>query len=110
MNTSSTRIELVWNVANSRAVSDIQRARIREKLAGRLDAEGNIRVVASDTRSQHRNRTLAQTRLAELVARALAVPKPRRRTKPTRGSVERRLTEKRQRSERKSERRKRDTD
>ncbi|MDA1080603.1 MAG: alternative ribosome rescue aminoacyl-tRNA hydrolase ArfB [Gemmatimonadetes bacterium] len=110
VNTSSTRVELIWRVAESRSISESQRALIRDKLAGRLDADGNLRVVASDTRSQLRNRSLAESRLAALVAGALAVPKPRRRTKPTKASVERRLTEKRQRSQRKSDRRTRDAD
>ncbi len=105
VNTSSTRIELVWRLPTSRVVTDAQRARIAEKLAGRLDADGNVRVVASDTRSQAQNRALAESRLTALVTRALAMPKPRRRTKPTRASVERRLSDKRRRSERKSRRR-----
>ena len=110
VNTSSTRVELVWRLADSRVVSDAQRRRIRDKLAGRLDADGNLRVVASDTRSQRQNRALAEQRLAILVRRALAIPKPRKRTKPTRGSVERRLSEKHRRSEVKRERRADDTD
>ena len=110
VNTSSTRVELLWLLPTSQAVSNAQRFRIQEKLAARLDADGNVRVVASDTRSQLRNRTLAEERLGAIVAAALIVPKPRRRTKPTRASVERRLTEKKQRSQRKSERRARDAD
>ncbi len=104
VNTSSTRVELLWRLASSRAVSDEQRERIRLKLAARLDSEGNVRVVASDTRSQRQNRILAEERLADLVRRALAIPKKRRKTAPTRSSVERRLTDKRMRSQRKRER------
>ena len=71
----------------------------------RLDAEGNVRVVASDTRSQRQNRDIAEQRLAELVRRALIVPKKRRPTKPSRSSKERRLEEKRRESKKKSDRR-----
>lgn len=110
VNTSSTRVELVWRLADSQVVTAPERARIREKLAGRLDSDGNVRVVASDTRSQRQNRGLAEERLAILVRRALAIPKARKRTKPTRGSVERRLTEKHLRSERKRDRTARDSD
>lgn len=110
VNTSSTRVELLWLLPVSRAVSDAQRARIIEKLGGRLDADGNVRVVASDTRSQYRNRALAEERLATIVAEALVRPKPRRRTRPTRASIERRLTDKKKRSERKSGRRSPDAD
>jgi ribosome-associated protein len=105
VNTSSTRVELVWMLATSRVISEPQRARIRDKLAGRLDADGNLRIVASDTRSQRQNRALAEERLVILVRRALAIPKPRKRTKPTKGAVERRLTEKHQHSDKKRERR-----
>ena len=105
VNTSSTRVEVLWNPARSRALSEPERARVIEKLAARLDAEGNVRVVASDTRSQRQNRDLAEQRLAELVRRALVVPKKRRPTKPTRSSQERRLDEKRRESKKKSDRR-----
>jgi ribosome-associated protein len=96
---------VLWNPARSRALTDPERARVIEKLAARLDAEGNVRVVASDTRSQRQNRDLAEQRLAELVRRALVVPKKRRPTKPTRSSQERRLDEKRRESKKKSDRR-----
>ena len=105
VNTSSTRIELLWNVERSRALTREQRDRLREKLATRLDAQGSIRVVASAFRSQARNREDAEARLAALVRRALAVPKSRKKTRPTRGSVEQRLQEKKLLSKKKSERR-----
>ncbi|MEO7965298.1 MAG: alternative ribosome rescue aminoacyl-tRNA hydrolase ArfB, partial [Gemmatimonadaceae bacterium] len=104
VNTSSTRVEVLWNPTTSRALTDDQRARVLEKLAARLDSEGNIRIVASDTRSQRQNRDLAEQRLAELVRRALVIPKKRRATKPTRASKERRLDEKKRDSKKKSER------
>jgi ribosome-associated protein len=105
VNTSSTRIELLWDFTRSRALGDAERARLAEKLAPRLDAEGNLRVVASDRRSQQQNRAAAEERLAELVRRALVVPKKRKRTRPSRAAKERRLADKRQRSERKQQRR-----
>lgn len=105
VNTSSTRVELLWRLNESKAISDEQRARLQQKLAARLDAEGNVRVVASDTRSQRQNRILAEERLADLVRRALAVPKKRRKTAPTRSSIERRLTDKRMHAQRKKDRR-----
>lgn len=105
VNTSSTRIELLWDFARSLALDDASRARIAEKLAGRLDAEGKVRVVASDHRSQQQNRAAAEERLAELIRRALIVPKARKKTKPSRAAKEKRLAEKRHRSERKKRRR-----
>jgi len=105
VNTSSTRIELRWNVRASRAPSDAQRERLLERLAARLDAEGNIRVVASEHRSQRQNRDAAEGRLANLVRAALVVPKTRRATKPSRAAKAKRLDEKRKQSEKKRNRR-----
>ena len=108
VNTSSTRIELVWNVSTSRALDDAQRARVLHKLSSRLDGEANVRVVASDRRSQRQNRESAELRLAELVRDALIVPKKRRATKPSRAAKQARLDSKRRLSDKKRERRWRD--
>jgi len=105
VNTSSTRIELVWNVAASRALTDEQRERLLQKLSSRLDGERNLRVVASDRRSQRQNRESAEERMAELVRHALIVPKKRRPTKPTRAAKQARLESKRRISDKKRERR-----
>src|SRR3954470_11185968 len=105
VNTSSTRIELVWNVAASRALTDEQRERVLQKLSSRLDGERNLRVVASDRRSQRQNRESADERMAELVRQALIVPKKRRPTKPTRAAKQARLESKRRLSDKKRERR-----
>jgi ribosome-associated protein len=105
VNTSSTRIELLWDLAGSRAVSEEERERLKAKLAARLDASGMVRVVASDHRSQAQNRAAADARLAALVRQSLHVPKKRRATKPTRASKEKRLSEKKRQSEKKRDRR-----
>lgn len=110
VNTSSTRVELVWNPERSRALTSDQRALLLEKLAPRLDSEGNIRVVASAFRSQLRNRTDADERLAALLKRALVVAKKRRRTRPTKAAVQARLDEKRRLSDKKRHRRSPDLD
>ena len=105
VNKTSSRVEIFWNIAGSRAVSEEQRARLREKLASRLTTEGSIRVVASDMRSQSRNRELAEERLAEMVRRALIVPRKRKATKPTRAAKEARLDSKKRHSTKKRDRR-----
>lgn len=105
VNTSSTRIELLWDLSNSQAVTEEQRQRLRTKLAARLDADGMVRVVASDRRSQGQNRQAAEERLTALVKHALHIPKVRRATKPTRAAKEKRLAEKKRRGEKKRERR-----
>jgi ribosome-associated protein len=76
-------------------------ARIREKLASRLDGEGRLRVVSSESRLQARNLEVALERLEELIRRALARPRPRKPTRPTAGGRQRRLEGKRQQSEKK---------
>jgi ribosome-associated protein len=105
VNTSSTRIELLWDLPRSNAVTDEQRERLRIKLAARLDSDGMIRVVASDRRSQGQNKQSADERLAALVKHALHIPKKRRPTKPTKAAKERRLTEKKRQSSKKLNRR-----
>jgi ribosome-associated protein len=105
VNKTSSRVEIFWNIRLSRALGDDQRARLLERLASRLTTEGSIRVVASDMRSQSRNRDLAEERLAEMVRRALVVPKKRRPTRPTKASKEARLEGKKRQSHKKRERR-----
>ncbi len=104
VNTSSTRIELLWDLPHSAAVDDAQRERLRVRLATRLDADGQVRVVSSARRSQQQNREAAEERLVELVRQGLTVPKKRRATKPTRASREQRLTDKRRHAEKKRNR------
>jgi ribosome-associated protein len=76
-------------------------ARIREKLASRLDGEGRLHVVSSESRLQARNLEAALARMEKLIQSALARPRPLKPTRPTRGSRERRLAEKRQQSDKK---------
>lgn len=94
-NTANTRVELRLDVASAKSLGPRQRARLLEAL-GPL-----VRVVASDERSQARNRELALERMAARLAGALAVRPERRATRPTRGSKERRLAQKRRQAERK---------
>jgi ribosome-associated protein len=105
VNTSSTRVEVTWNVRRSAALTEAQRARVLVALASRLDDDGTLRVVASDTRSQLQNRTLAEERLAALVRKALVVPRVRKKTRSTRASVERRLDTKKRAGDKKRARR-----
>ena len=105
VNTSSTRVEVRWNVGESPSITESDRERILEKLASRIDRHGVLRVVASARRSQLQNRETAIERLHELVNRALTRPKPRKKTKPSKAAKEARLNEKRRRAERKQRRR-----
>ena len=105
VNKTSSRVEIFWNIRGSRALNEEQRARLQSKLASRLTTDGSVRVVASDMRSQTRNRDLAEERLAETIRRALIVPRKRRATKPTRAAREARLESKKQHSQKKRNRR-----
>ena len=106
VNTTDSRVALTWNLAESAALSEDQRARLMHRLKNRLIA-GALVVTASEQRSQLRNREIALAKLAEMVADGLAPgPAKRRRTKPTRGSTFRRLDAKEQRSATKQQRRK----
>jgi ribosome-associated protein len=101
-NVTASRIEAVFDVEASSALSEEQRRRLRRKLGDQVTA------VAQDARSQARNRELAAERLREKLAAALARPKKRRPTRPSRASREKRLEGKRRRSQRKAERRRPD--
>jgi len=110
VNTSSTRIELVWDVAATTALDDVQRALVLSRLGPRLDAAGRIRLVSSGSRSQLRNREAVTERLRRLVADALVPPRPRKRTRLTAAVKARRLDAKRRRSALKRTRRARPDD
>jgi len=105
VNKTASRVQLSWNVRQSVALDNDQRARLLRKLASRISSDGMLTVAASDTRSQHRNREIAQLRLTEIVRRALLVPKRRRATRPSGASREARLETKRLHSLKKRQRR-----
>ncbi|NNU28584.1 alternative ribosome rescue aminoacyl-tRNA hydrolase ArfB [Isoptericola sediminis] len=98
VNTTDSRVELSWDVERSAVLSRVQRERIVARTGHRL-VDGVLTVTASEHREQRRNRDAATHRLAALVADAVAPPGPARRaTRRTRGSQERRLKAKKQRS------------
>lgn len=98
VNTSSTRIEVSWDVADSPSLSREQRAQLLERLASRLDSSGRLRLVSSGTRSQLRNKEDVTERLQSIVADALVVRKKRKATKPSRSAKAARLEAKRRRA------------
>src|SRR5215208_4043776 len=105
VNTSSTRVEVWWDVAWSSAPTTDQRVRLLQKLAARLDSTGRLRLVSSGTRSQLRNREDVTERLKSVVAAALAPRKKRKPTKPSRAAQAARLESKRRRASIKKHRR-----
>ena len=108
VNKVETKVLLSFALEASHSVSPEQRARLRERLATRLTAEGEIQVHADRYRSRARNLEDARQRLADLLARALERPKPRHATRPTRSSRRKRRAGKHPRGQLKRERRSRD--
>ncbi len=105
VNTAGSRVELSLDVHATTSLGPVRRARALERLADRL-VDGVLTVTASEHRSQLRNRQAARERMATLLARAIAPPPAGRRpTRQTRGSVERRLADKRRRGQTKRLRR-----
>ena len=91
VNKVSSAVELRFEAARSPNLPDPVKRRLQRLAGRRWTKEGALVIFVEETRSQARNREIAEARLAELVRAALVVPKPRRPTRPTKGSVERRI-------------------
>ena len=98
VNKVSSKIELRFDLEGTSALHPAVKARLRALAANRLDADGRLRVVSQKTRDQVRNREDARDKLAQLILSALAVPKPRRPTRPSRGAKRRRREDKQRRA------------
>ena len=105
VNKVSTAVELRFEAARSPNLPEAVKRRLQRLAGRRWTKEGAVVIQCDDTRSQARNREIARERLAELVRKATVVPKKRRPTRPTKGSVERRLKAKKERGEVKALRR-----
>lgn len=110
VNKVSTKVELSFDLLNSDALSDDEKKRIQKKLESRLTNDGILTLNGDSTRSQHRNKELVIKRFLKLLEESLKIPKKRKKTKPSRGSVEKRLKSKKKASEKKANRSKPDLD
>jgi ribosome-associated protein len=99
VNKVESRVELLFNVADSPSLSASQRALVAERLAARIDVQGVLHVVVDSSRSQWENRVRALQRFGEIMRKALVRRAPRVRTGPTRAAREKRLQAKRKRGE-----------
>ncbi len=99
VNTTDSKVELRWDVASSSALNTTQRNRLLDRLSSRLTQDGVLILTGSEHKSQHRNREAVMSRFESIVGEALEPPRQRRRTRPTRGSKERRLRQKKHRGE-----------
>jgi ribosome-associated protein len=105
VNKVSSKVELRVDLSLVTGLDAAARSRLRALSAGSLDADGLLLVTSQRTRDQRLNVADARSKVCDLVARALVRPRPRRATRPSRGSVERRLADKRHRARTKSGRR-----
>lgn len=110
VNKVSTKIELSFKLDTSTGLSDKEKERIKSKLANRITKENLILLQCDESRSQHKNKDLAIKRFIALLENALIIPKRRKKTKPSRAAVEKRLHSKRKASQKKANRGKPDLD
>ncbi len=94
VNTTNSAVQLRFDAKNCPALNPQVFSRLRTLAGQRMTGDGVVVMQISDYRSQHRNKDIATQRLVDLIKAAAITPKARRKTKPSRGSVERRLTKK----------------
>ena len=110
VNKVSTKIELFFDVNTSNALSEKEKERLLLKLGHRLTKENILLLQCDESRSQHKNKDLAIKRFLEVIDNALKIPKKRRKTKPSRSSIEKRLRSKKKAAQKKVNRGKPDLD
>lgn len=110
VNRVESKVELLFDVKNSTSLSESQKAQLLKKLASQLDNDGVLHIVDQTHRSQSRNREEAILKFQKLLQETLKPRKKRKKTKPTKSSIERRLQSKKRQSEKKGRRRKVDLD
>ncbi len=108
VNKVSSKVELSFDVEASKALSSNEKERILQKLGNRLTKENVLIINCDNTRSQHRNKDLAIKRFLETVRKGIRIPKKRRKTKPKRSAIEKRLKSKKKNAEKKARRQKPD--
>ncbi len=96
VNKTASKAEVSFNLNTSAALSETEKERLRQKLSSKISSEGIITLQCGETRSQHRNKTIVIERLVELLQKNLKVAKPRKKTKPSKGAIERRLKSKKE--------------
>lgn len=104
VNKVSSKVELLFSIADSALFNDNEKQRLTEKLSGRLNKDGYVQIVCDEERSQYLNKAKAIERLTHILTRALAVQKPRKATKPSKQAKAKRLEEKKQQSAKKESR------
>lgn len=104
VNKTSSKITVQFHIDSSQGLSDSEKSLLKEKLSNRISSEGYISLSSSDSRSQHRNKTTAISRLIALLKENLKKPKKRKKSKPSKQAIEKRLKSKRERAIKKARR------
>jgi ribosome-associated protein len=104
VNKTASQAEIIFDLGASPSIPEHDRVWLQSRLANKLDSSGRLHVTSQEHRSQRQNRSAAIEKLEALLAEAIKRPKKRKKTKPTKASVERRLTTKKKASEKKKSR------
>lgn len=105
VNKVETSVTVMWNIAESNLFSENEKILISQKLKNRINSEGILQLSVSESRTQLQNKKIATEKILEIVNQALIIPKKRLKTKPSRSSVEKRIQQKKQHSDKKESRR-----
>jgi len=104
VNKTASKVEVSFNPNDSEGLSEREKTRVQDKLAKRITQDGNIVLQCSETRSQHRNKAIVIERLLHIIKQSLTVAKKRKKTKPSRSAVEKRIKAKKKNALKKSNR------
>ncbi|WP_347373360.1 alternative ribosome rescue aminoacyl-tRNA hydrolase ArfB [Aequorivita sp. Q41] len=104
VNKTASKVEVAFHLESSDALSENEKERLLHKLSNKISSEGILVLQCGETRSQHRNKTIVIERLIALLHQNLKVVKPRKKTKPSKGAIERRLKSKKEHAFKKSNR------
>ncbi len=104
VNKTASKIELSFHIGSSEAISEGEKQLLLGKLNTRISQDGSISLQCGQTRSQHRNKAIVIERLIDLLRRSLRVAKPRKKTRPSKSAIERRLKSKKGQALKKSNR------
>lgn len=104
VNKTASKVEVSFNLETSEALSEIEKERLRNKIPTKISSEGIIALQCGETRSQHKNKAIVIERLIELLQQNLKVAKPRKKTKPSKSVIERRLKSKKENALKKASR------
>jgi len=104
VNKTASKVEVSFHIDNSEALTEDEKEQLTLQLSKRITLEGYLKLSSSETRSQHKNKELVIQRLLDLVKKNSKKPKPRKKTKPSKASVEKRLLKKKTQSIKKTNR------